>query len=210
VKGDVPKSTYEITSGSYVGQKRLEYQYVILEIEQPGIRPLIPEMPPLSNIPPSTDMDYVNEYFVNYLMDTELADNEIYNYGTWLVSGIERVIQQLTDSKGNNQATINIGGFDCNGIDTDSIIDPCTNQRDPACLRLVDFRLGDTNTLHMSVTFRSNDLWSGFPANLAGLQLVKELICQEIGCNDGKIIYSSKGLHIYDHFWDIAKKRVGQ
>jgi hypothetical protein len=32
----------------------------------------------------------------------------------------------------------------------------------------------------------------------------------EIGCKDGPIFYSSKGLHLYDYQYDIVKKRIGK
>lgn len=226
VKGDIPRNVYEIDRGSYVGQKRLEFPYVTVQIDQPGARPLIPEMPITVNVPPPVeDMDYVEEYFSRYLMNTEVADNETYIYGTWLAPGVERVIEQLKGAPGNNQAAICIGGWapwrdapgpmeDAPGpvklaLDTDAFIDPGTGERDPACLRCVDFRLDQDNTLHMVVYFRSWDLWGGFPANLAGLQLVKEYVGQFLDAKDGKIIASSKGLHIYDHAVDIAAQRLG-
>lgn len=226
VKGDVPRNVYEIDRGSYVGQRRLEFPYVTVQIDQPWVRPLIPEMPPTVNVPPPVEsMEYVEEYFSRYLMNTEVAANETYIYGTWLAPGVERVIEQLRGAPGNNQAAICIGGWapwrapaepvpDAPApvqlaLDTDSFIDPGTGERDPACLRLVDFRLDQQNTLHMVVYFRSWDLWGGFPANLAGLQLVKEYIGQFLGAKDGKIIASSKGLHIYDHAIDIAATRLG-
>jgi thymidylate synthase len=31
-----------------------------------------------------------------------------------------------------------------------------------------------------------------------------------IGVEDGEIIASSKGLHIYDYCWDLAKTRTGR
>ena len=235
LRGDVPRNIYEIDKGSYVGQKRLEFPYVTVQIDQPGVAPTIPFMPEGSNLPPPVeDIDYVRDYFTTYLMSTELKDNETYIYGTWLAPGVERVIEQLKDSPGNNQAAISIGGWapddfgegsmaprnpqeimrvamDGEGFtshDTDNFIDPGTEQRDPACLRLVDFRYDQENTLHMVVYFRSWDLWGGFPANLAGLQLVKEYVADAIGAKDGKIIASSKGLHIYDHCLDVAAQRL--
>jgi len=225
MKGEVPRNIYEIDKGSYVGQQRLEFPYVTVQIDQPGAHPRIPFMPEGSNLPPPVeDDDYVHDYFTRYLMSTEVADNETYIYGTWLAPGVERVIEQLKDSPGNNQAAISIGGYAPKVtpiqkgsilanlrefVDTDNYIDPGTGQRDPACLRLVDFRYDQHNTLHMCVYFRSWDLWGGFPANLAGLQLVKEYVAQAIGAEDGKIIASSKGLHIYDHCIDIAAQRLG-
>jgi thymidylate synthase len=210
---------YQIDSGSYVGQRRLEFDFAVVEIANPGIRPLIPTMPEGSTIPPPVAPGYVREYFSRYLMSDEIAENETYTYGSWLVPGIERVIEQLRGAPGNNQATISIGGWAADSpsiyggtweFDTDDYIDPATGQRDPACLRVVDFRLDQSNRLSMIVYFRSWDLWGGFPANLAGLQLVKEYVAQAIDSRDGKIIACSKGLHLYDHCWEIARMRVGK
>ncbi len=37
---------------------------------------------------------------------------------------------------------------------------------------------------------------------------MKEYMSEEIGVEDGEIIASSKGLHLYDYVWDIAKLRM--
>ena len=52
--------------------------------------------------------------------------------------------------------------------------------KDPPCLRGIDTRIRD-GRLHFFVYFRSWDLWNGFPANLAAIQLLKEYMAQEIG-----------------------------
>ena len=49
------------------------------------------------------------------------------------------------------------------------------------------------------------DLWSGFPANLAGIQILKEYMASEIGVADGELIALSKGLHLYDYSWELAQ-----
>jgi thymidylate synthase len=76
--------------------------------------------------------------------------------------------------------------------------------KDPPCLRLIDTRIQD-GKLHFYPYFRSWDLWGGLPANLGGIQLLKEHILSEIGVGDGEIIATSKGLHIYDYTFDLAK-----
>jgi thymidylate synthase len=76
--------------------------------------------------------------------------------------------------------------------------------QDPPCLRHIDTRIQD-GKLHFYPYFRSWDLWGGLPANLGGIQLLKEYIAAEIGVEDGEIIASSKGLHIYDYSFDLAK-----
>jgi thymidylate synthase len=78
---------------------------------------------------------------------------------------------------------------------------------DPPCLRGIDTRVRD-NKLNFVVYFRSWDLWAGFPSNLAAIQLLKEYMSSEIGVEDGELIASSKGLHLYEYTWDLAKSAV--
>lgn len=77
---------------------------------------------------------------------------------------------------------------------------------DPPCLRSIDTRIQD-DTLHFFVYFRSWDLWGGLPANLAGIQNLKEYMASEIGVKDGQMIVESKGLHLYGYAEDLAKLR---
>jgi len=77
---------------------------------------------------------------------------------------------------------------------------------DPPCLRSIDTRIQD-DALHFFVYFRSWDLWGGLPANLAGIQNLKEYMAGEIGVKDGEMIVESKGLHLYGYAEDFAKLR---
>lgn len=77
---------------------------------------------------------------------------------------------------------------------------------DPPCLRSIDTRIQD-ETLHFCIYFRSWDLWGGLPANLAGIQNLKEYMANEIGVKDGEMIVESKGLHLYGYAEDLAKLR---
>ena len=76
--------------------------------------------------------------------------------------------------------------------------------QDPPCLRLIDTRIQD-NLLHFFVEFRSWDLWGGFPANLAAIEILKQYIASEIGIETGVTIARSKGLHIYNYTWELAE-----
>jgi len=76
------------------------------------------------------------------------------------------------------------------------------------CLRHIDTRIKN-NQLHFFIYVRSWDCWNGLPANLAGFQILKEYMASEIGVEDGEIIASSKGLHIYDYVWNLAELRCG-
>jgi len=77
---------------------------------------------------------------------------------------------------------------------------------DPPCLRSIDTRIQD-ETLHFIVYFRSWDLWGGMPANLAGIQNLKDYMAGEIGVKDGEMIVESKGLHLYGYAEQLAKLR---
>jgi len=77
---------------------------------------------------------------------------------------------------------------------------------DPPCLRSIDTRIQD-DSLNFFVYFRSWDLWGGLPANLAGIQNLKEYMAGEIGVKDGEMIVESKGLHLYGYAEDLAKLR---
>ena len=35
-------------------------------------------------------------------------------------------------------------------------------------------------------------------------------MAEEIGVENGEMIASSKGLHLYDYSWDLAKQRTGK
>lgn len=77
---------------------------------------------------------------------------------------------------------------------------------DPPCLRHIDTRIQD-GKLHFYPYFRSWDLYSGYPANVAGISMLQEHMANEIGCEQGEMICTSKGLHLYDITFPFAKAR---
>jgi len=188
---------YTIDRGSFKGAERLEYEYVSLKINNPGIRPIIPEFPSWMNCDPPVTQEYVDDYFQQLLNDKDIPKDTVYTYGLYLASQIEEIIKIFKKEKHTNQCCATVGDISSILLD------------DPPCLKVVDFRIFE-NKLNMYLYFRSNDLFAGFPANIAGLQLLKEYMVSEIGCKDGPIFYSSKGLHLYDYQYDIVKKRIGK
>ena len=203
--------TQKIQKGSFENEQyRLQYHGMAVFIEHPG-EDMIPIIPPALNIPSPTTMDYIEDYFANYLMDPELSENETYKYSSRIHhpmpkggTQFERVIEILKTTPLTNQAVIEIGSPDdhdvCYGND---------GKLDPPCLRLIDTRIR-YGKLHFILYFRSWDLWGGFPSNLGGLELVKQYIAQEIGVENGEIIAVSKGLHLYDYSWELAKIRTNK
>jgi len=187
--------TYTIDRGSYEGQKRIEFDYITVHIKYPGKRPLLPDIPPALGIPNPVDNDYLDQY-LPYVMTSTKKEGEEYTYGEYLEPQIKEVIRMYReDGHGTNQAYMTVG-------------DPKTLYlSDPPCLRGIDTRIKD-NKLHFVVYFRSWDLWNGFPANLGAIQLLKEYMAESIGVEDGQIIAASKGLHLYDYIWELAKLRT--
>lgn len=181
---------YKIDRGSYQGQHRKELDFVVVQIQNPGTRPLIPDVP--LGVPAPSTMAYIENY-LPYLMTAHKAEGEQYTYGQYLEKQIAEIIRMYKEDGFNtNQAYMAVG-------DANSIF-----LSDPPCLRGIDTRIRD-NKLNFVCYFRSWDLWAGFPSNLAAIQLLKEYMAAEIGVDDGEIIAMSKGLHLYEYSWELAK-----
>jgi len=146
-------------------------------------------------VPSPTSMEYIENY-LPYLMTAHKAEGEQYTYGQYLEKQISEVIRMYKeDGYNTNQAFMAVG-------DSQSIF-----LSDPPCLRGIDTRIRN-NKLHFVVYFTSWDLWAGFPSNLAAIQLLKEYMSSEIGVDDGEIIAMSKGMHLYEYAWELAKTTV--
>jgi len=73
---------YKITSGSYAGAERVEFDFVSGWVENPHNRPLAPIVP--AGIPVPTTDDAIINYFSSYIIDSTLSPNEEYRYSTWI------------------------------------------------------------------------------------------------------------------------------
>ena len=181
---------YRIERGSYSGQLRKELDFVVVTISNPGTRPLVPIVP--QGVPSPTSMEYIESY-LPYLMTAHKGEGEQYTYGQYLEGQIGEVIRMYKENGYNtNQAFMAVG-------DSHSIF-----LSDPPCLRAIDTRIR-RDKLNFVVYFRSWDLWAGFPSNLAAIQLLKEYMASEIGVGDGEILALSKGLHLYEYSWELAR-----
>lgn len=184
---------YLIERGSYVGQHRKQLDLAVVQIKYPETRPLIPDVP--QGIPAPSTMEYIENY-LPYLMTSHKAEGEQYTYGQYLETQIAEVIRMYKeDGYNTNQAYMTVG-------EPQAIFLP-----DPPCLRGIDTRIKD-NKLDFYVYFRSWDLWAGFPSNLAAIQLLKEYMASEIGIETGVTIALSKGMHLYEYCWDLARMVV--
>ncbi len=210
---------YTITRGSYQGQKRLEFDFITIRVKKPSHQ-IIPIIPEGMNIPAPTDMDYIQGY-LSYLLTGAKTKTEDYTYGERLVDARVR-FKDMVEGKemlreiplGVNQVEEVIRIYKEQGHGTNQCVMEIGMPSDiklvdPPCLRLIDTRIR-YGKLHFILYFRSWDLWGGFPSNCGGLQLVKQYMAEEIGVEDGEIIAVSKGMHLYDYVWDLAKLRTGK
>ncbi|KKM18339.1 hypothetical protein LCGC14_1666680 [marine sediment metagenome] len=228
---------FTIDRGSYKGDKRLEFDHITIQIQEPWHEPLLPKIPETYNLPDPVEEGYVDEY-LPYLMTGEIAEGESYTYGSrlnkahinndWIEKEYrENELKEILIQEHEVWKNKNIIGFD---EEWDSILSQVelliwtyknkgvrNNQmvlqvaqpddmllQDPPCLRHIDTRIQD-DKLHFFPYFRSWDLWGGFPANLAAIELMKQYIAGEIGVGNGQIIAASKGLHLYSYVWELAE-----
>ena len=182
---------YTIDRGSHQGQQRKEFDSITLRVKYPGSRPLVPVVP--EGVPPPSTQEYVEQYLPYLMCGGEKKSNEQYTYGDDIDAQLSFLIKMYReDGFGTNQACMSVGS-------AQSIL-----MSDPQCLRVIDTRVR-LGALHFYVYFRSWDLWGGFPSNLAAIQILKEYVASEIGVEDGELIAYSKGLHLYDHHWNVAR-----
>ena len=205
--------TQNIQHGSFENEQyRLQYPGIAAYIEYPGMD-MIPVIPPALGIPAPTTMEYVEDYFVHYLMDPTLAENETYKYASRIHhpmpkggTQLDRIVDLLKKTPLTNQAVVEIGTPEdqdiCFGND---------GKLDPPCLRLLDFKaIPSSDGLALTVTcyFRSWDLWAGFPTNLGGIELLKKFVASETNLKDGPMYAYSAGAHIYGYHEEIARLRT--
>ena len=213
---------FEIDQGSFAGSVRKEFDFIIVHIKRPWERnnitglPLIPEIPEYMDIPAPVTDDYLVGY-ASYLLGSEVEKGESYTYGQRInkepISRANAIkyrsepdIYRNYDKEGNPSAQLEGIVFDAEKFlsqvakPTDMLL------IDPPCLRHIDTRIQD-GKLHFYPYFRSWDLWSGYPANLAGISMLQEHMADEIGVEQGEMICTSKGLHLYDYSVSFAEMR---
>ncbi len=196
--------------------------------------PLIPKIPEHMNIPVPVTDQYLLDY-APYLLGSEVAKGESYTYGQRINK--EPVSREISNEVSKKGEIFRFYGdepsFQLEGIilEAEKFLSQVglaieiyknhkrTNQMvlqvakptdmlliDPPCLRHIDTRIQD-GKLHFYPYFRSWDLWSGLPANLAGLSILQEHMANEIGVEQGEMICASKGLHLYDYSVPFAEMR---
>jgi len=208
---------YIIERGSYVGETRLEFDFITIHIKKPYQEPydmMLPQIPQHLNIPNPVENGYI-ELYMQYLMTSDVKEDEAYTYGERLtnVHNLKEVEDGVFDIQDINQIEYWIDVFKKTPNTNQAVLQVAEPQdcklNDPPCLRHIDMRIKD-NVLIFYPYFRSWDLWGGMPANLAGIAVLQKYMADEIGVESGSIVASSKGLHLYKYTHELAKLRINK
>jgi thymidylate synthase len=213
---------YRVNHGSYAGQLRYEFDFVDILVKRPWEQ-LIPLLPEGLSIPPPASREQIETYMADYLYADALSPNEDYRYGERLVAPKFRRVSRPDLSKrhvvegdpvvmGVNQVAEVIriyreGGFGTNQCTMEIASPNDILLMDPPCCRLIDTRVR-YDRLHFIIYFRSWDLYAGFPVNLGGMELLKQMMADEIGVKNGSMVVVSKGLHIYEQYYELVESQT--
>lgn len=192
---------YFIQTGSRAGMHRIVNDALVVSIKHPESRPFYPLAQAGQVIP--IDENAVNEYFVNYVYSPEPpAPNEHYKYSEFIYPLANRIIDYYVEKGfGNAHATIRVGNPFC-FLDYFEPHKTEAERKTTPCLLDIDTRIIDEH-LCFYVYYRSWDLFSGYPLNNAGFQLLKEFMCHEITDRSGRMVRPGgtltvcKDLHLY-------------
>ena len=152
------------------------------------------------------DQPFIAEYISQIIEDSPQREGVKYTYGQRLRSWfgrdqIEQVIQKLIKEIDAASAVMSLWDV----RDHDSGGSPCLNH---IWLRVVD------NELSLTAVFRSNDMFSAWPANAIGLRALQEHIRNSIADRSkyeltlGPLITVSQSAHIYDDCWENADRLI--
>ena len=208
-------STGIIQKGSFEGeQTRLQLPAFAAEVEYPLVDNIV-MLPEGSTLPAPTSPEKAQAYFEEYILGSELKENETYTYGSRINISLWKVIEMLKQTPVTNQAVIEIARPEdvvlCKGKD---------GKDDPPCLRLITFKVRPAydaatgklvrtdSRLDLSCFFRSWDLYSGMPENLAGISKLLQFVSDEIEIPAGKLYAYSDGLHLYKYQKELAELRT--
>jgi thymidylate synthase len=153
------------------------------------------------------DRAFIGEYISQILDDAPQREGVKYTYGQRLRSWfgqdqIEQVIQKLVADIDSARAVMSL--WDVQDHEANS---------SPPCLNHIWVRIVD-NELSLTATFRSNDMFSAWPANAMGLRALQQHIRDEIAKRSdyelrmGPLITISQSAHIYDDCWENADNLI--
>ena len=164
-----------------------------------------------------TSREFLGEYIDQMLADAPVREGVKYTYGQRLRSWfgrdqIQQAIAKLSNDLDSARAVMSLWDVE----------DYASNN--PPCLNHIWARIaGSTSSdgeepraLSLTATFRSNDMFSAWPANAMGLRALQQHLCEEIARRSGReialgpLMTVSQSAHIYDDCWDNADRLIAK
>jgi len=190
---------YKIEHGSYVGQTRIQHDYLILDIKKVYSEPydsMLPQIPAHLNIPNPVANGFLEQY-APYLLTDHIEPNEQYTYGSRMFDQIPYWTEVLKKTPNTNQAILQVAQPE------DYLLE------DPPCLRSIKLKIKDGKLIFYPY-FRSWDAWGGMSSNLGGLAVLQKMMSDDIGVECGGMVATSDGVHIYQYVEELSKIRCGK
>ena len=195
-------------SGTHYGSQQLEVLNLVSVIEgsvPPFARDSIPEWLPVT-------ADQLEAY-IPTVVGEEPSDGEVkYTYSDRIRHHFQRdqvkdVVNKLVRDGDSRSAVISLWDSSADNLRSGS---PCLNH--------LWFRLRD-NTLYLTATIRSNDMFSAWPLNAYSLRHLQWMVLKDIeqelqnldpeaAVTLGPLTIVSESAHIYDDCWDAADETV--
>jgi thymidylate synthase len=152
------------------------------------------------------DRTFLQRYIVQILEDAPYDQAVKYTYGQRLRSWfgqdqIKQVVNKLGMELDSASAVMNLWDVSDH------------NQGGSPCLNHIWVRIVD-NELSLTATFRSNDMFSAWPANAMGLRQLQRHILNKVAeqrqrsLTMGPLITVSQSAHIYDDCWEDAENVI--
>lgn len=147
-------------------------------------------------------LEFISQFssFWNGLSDDGKTCNSAYGYLIQEAHGfnqIEKVIEILKEDPLSRRAKINI-----------NVPNPLVKEtKDEPCTMSLHFMIRKNN-LDCTVIMRSNDIWFGFPYDVAFFTELQKYIARELGVGYGWYTHFAVSLHMYDRDADKLAKIV--
>ncbi|MEB3311280.1 MAG: thymidylate synthase [Snowella sp.] len=151
--------------------------------------------------------EFIQDYIAQILDDAPNQEGVKYTYGQRLRSWfgkdqIQQAIHKLSQELDSSRVVMSL--WDVHDYE---------NTDSPPCLNHIWLRIVD-NELSLTATFRSNDMFSAWPANAMGLRALQQHILEQISQNQenelklGPLIIISQSAHIYSDCWEHAERVI--
>jgi len=148
----------------------------------------------------SDSLEFIREYIPAYEKEAE-EDGTLYRaYGPRLlamrggINQIQNVVALLKERPGSRRAVIQL--FNAEDIDR--------HRKEVPCTTTFQFFVR-ADRLHMAVTMRSNDAYTGLPHDVFCFTMIQEMVARALGVGLGEYIHFVGSMHLYESDVDKAK-----